>query len=204
MQLQRRNAAHLRLCSKAEESHATLLPRRECACHSRRPHHHAWKSCDARSPPLTGRVVTPKIERSERCASPHPGKGARPTRARTSSCAHAKASRRDLRPPRHEGDGAPKSANPMAPSPLPETAGASRRATRAHLCALPPCAQVSAERGAPLNQAHAYLRRLVGPAGPAFARGAPRAILAPFPVPSPFLRSKSASGDSDRRRLAWT
>ena len=42
-----------------------------------------------------------------------------------------------IAPARHEGDGAPKIANPMAPSPSPETAGAFRRATRALSRALP-------------------------------------------------------------------
>ena len=74
MQLQRRNAAHLRLCSKAEESHATLLPRRECACHSRIPFRftaHPSPHRPAPHPPRAMRAASsPQGERSlDRCGA---------------------------------------------------------------------------------------------------------------------------------------
>jgi hypothetical protein len=49
--------------------------------------------------------------------------------------------------------------------------------------------------------AHVYLRRFAT-AGPAFAIGAPPAILTPFPAPLHSALAKRL-GRSDRRRLAW-
>jgi len=90
-------------------------------------------------------------------------------------------------PARHEGMARRKAQNPMAPRSLWDHGG-----------------RLSARHMRPSEAfAHAHLRRLCGPAGPAFAMGVPPAILTPFPAPLHSALGKRL-GRSDRRRLAWT
>jgi hypothetical protein len=158
VQLQRRNAAHLRLCSKAEESHATLLPRRECACHSRESGNPVRRD---------GSIVTPKIYDSTGYWMP--AYAGMTVQTRTPKLLAA------LTCPRHEGDGAPKSANLWLRDPCRTTAGTFRRAT----CAESAC----------LFAATCRTGR------PRFRQRCPASDPRTVSSPSPFLRSKSASGE---------
>jgi len=91
-----------------------------------------------------------------------------------------------------------KAQNPMAPS----VAGHGRRLSARHMRSssdLPSPAEAGFAKARAI--AHVHLRRFAT-AGPAFAIGAPQAILAPFPAPLHSALGKRL-GRSDRRRLAW-
>jgi hypothetical protein len=229
VQLQRRNAAHLRLCSKAEESHATLLPRRECAClgrdcnpsFRRKPESSSRRRRDRNwTPAFAGVtqvgagnfVAAPRMRMSGPDCDPSfrrkPESSSRRRRDRNWTPAFAgvtlvsKASALLTATRTRLGfEGmARRKAQTYGSAILVGPRRAPFGAPHAlFLVRYRYCAQVARSAVAPLNQAHVHLRRLAT-AGPVFRRECPASD--PF-VPFGFrLSAQTLSRDGDR--LHWS